>query len=280
MPVLKRRLDALLTVLGLARRGIYIPYRAAGELASSGSLAPYPALAAILEASEAAMDAQLAAIEEFAAPLEALGAAPPPAPRWTQDWFPRLDAAAAYVMVRRLRPRRVVEVGSGHSTRFLARAVLDAGCATRITAVDPEPRARLDGLDVEWVRTAVQDAGFAPFAALAANDLLLIDSSHVLMPGTDVDHLVNRVLPMLPAGVHVHFHDIFLPQDYPAAWGWRGYNEQLAVAALIASGAYAVEFASAYVVARHPQRLQQGVLGRLPLLPGARESSLWLVKVA
>jgi predicted O-methyltransferase YrrM len=277
---LKRRLDAVLTALGLARRGIYIPYRAAGELAAPGSLAPYPALAAILEASEAAMGAHLDAIEEFAEPLERLGAAPPPAPRWTQDWFPRLDAAAAYVMVRRHLPRRVVEVGSGHSTRFLAQAVRDAGCATRITAIDPAPRARLDGLEVEFMRAAVQDAGSAPFAALEANDLLLIDSSHVLMPGTDVDHLVNRVLPMLPAGVRVHFHDIFLPQDYPDEWRWRGYNEQLAVAALITSGAYAVEFASAYVVARHPQRLRRGVLGRLPLLPGARESSLWLRKAA
>ena len=73
-----------------------------------------------------------------------------------------------------------------------------------------------------------------------------------------------------PVGVRVHFHDIFLPHDYPADWGWRGYNEQLAVAALVVSGAYEVEFASAYLVAQRPEWLSRGVLGRLPLVAGER----------
>ena len=277
---MSRKFDGVLTALGLARRGFFIPCRGAAELPAPGSLPPYAALDAVMAASESAFAAHLGVIEGFAAALERLGGEPPPAPRWTQDWFPRLDAAAAYAMVRCHQPRRIVEVGSGHSTRFLARAVADAGCATRITALDPAPRASLTGLDIEIIRDTVQNAGEAPFSGLAANDLLLIDSSHVLMPGTDVDHLANRVLPELPAGVRVHFHDIFLPHDYPAEWGWRGYNEQLAVAALIASGAYAVEFASAYLVARRPEWLSRGVLGRLPLVTGARESSLWLRKVA
>ena len=66
----------------------------------------------------------LGLIEELSTSLLAIGAAPPPAPRWNQDWFPRLDAAAAYATVRSLKPRRIVEVGSGHSTRFHARAIL------------------------------------------------------------------------------------------------------------------------------------------------------------
>jgi predicted O-methyltransferase YrrM len=85
----------------------------------------------------------LDSIEQHAADLEKIGAAPPPAPRWNQDWFPRLDAAAAYAMVRALRPRRIVEVGSGHSTRFMARAVEDGGLPTQILAIDPAPRAAL-----------------------------------------------------------------------------------------------------------------------------------------
>lgn len=277
---MRRRLDALLTTLGVARRGFYIPFRRAGALAAPGSLPPYAPLATIMAASEAAMASHLAAIERCAAALERIGGEPPPAPRWSQDWFPRLDAAAAYALVHHHRPRRIVEVGSGHSTRFLARAVHDAGCQTRMTAIDPSPRASLAGLDIEFLHRPLQEVGAAPFATLAANDFLVIDSSHVLMPGTDVDWLINRVLPILPAGTHVHFHDIFLPQDYPADWAWRGYNEQLAVAALVASGAYAIEFASAYVVSRHPDWLQHGVLGRLPLVAGARESSLWLRKTA
>ena len=238
-----------------------------------------PELNALLDAREPAFAAHLEAIEALAGDLEKLGAEPPPAPRWNQDWFPRLDAASAYTMVRRYRPKRIVEVGSGHSTRFLARAIADAALGTRILSIDPAPRARLDGLAIELRRLRVQDAGEAPFAALAAGDILFIDSSHVLKPGSDVEYLIERVLPALPSSVFVHFHDIFLPDDYPADWAWRRYSEQPAVASLVVSGGYVPEFASAWLVANRPRRLAQGVLGRLPLIEGARESSFWLRKV-
>ncbi len=239
-----------------------------------------PELAALLGAREPAFAAHLAAIEALAPDLERIGADRPPAPRWNQDWFARLDAAAAYAMVRRHRPRRIVEVGSGHSTRFLARAVADANLATRLTAIDPAPRAPLDGLALDLRRVRVQEAGPAPFRALAAGDILFIDSSHVMSPGSDVEYLLARILPALPPGVLVHFHDIFLPEDYPADWAWRRYSEQAAVAALVAAGNYVAEFASAWLAANRPQRLARGVLGRLPLPQGARESSLWLRKAA
>lgn len=214
----------------------------------------------------------LAAIETYAPELEAIGKdAPPPAPRWNQDWFPRLDAAAAYAMVRTLRPRRVVEVGSGHSTRFLARAVADGGLDTRLTAIDPQPRASLEGLKVRWLKQPVQATALAEFEALAERDILFIDSSHQLKRGSDVEFLLEKVLPCLAKGVRVHFHDIFLPGPYPAAWAWRRYNEQEAVAPLIGNG-YAQEFASCHA------GKTGGVLARLPLQRGAIESSLWLRK--
>jgi len=214
-------------------------------------------------------------IEQYAAALEAIGAEPPPAPRWNQDWFPRLDAAAAYAMVRSARPKRIVEVGSGHSTRFLARAVADGGLDTHIVAIDPSPRATIEKLAVEWLRTPVQRV--AAFPALAPGDILFIDSSHQLKPGSDVEFLLKAVLPMLPAGVRVHFHDIFLPDDYPPAWAWRRYNEQAAVASLIESNIFKVDFASHALVSRSPERIS-GVLARLPLVEGAIESSLCLTK--
>ena len=182
-------------------------------------------------------------------------------------------------MVRRFCPRRIVEVGSGHSTRFFARAAMDAGCGTRITTIDPAPRATLAGLDIDLLRVRVQQVGNAPFAALAEGDFLAIDSSHVLAPGSDVEFLLRRVLPTTPAGIRVHFHDIFLPDDYPVAWEWRRYNEQSAVADLLSGGDYVVEFASAWLVSRRAALLANGVVSRLPLVPGALESSLWLRKV-
>jgi hypothetical protein len=214
-------------------------------------------------------------IESYAAELEAIGSQPPPAPRWNQDWFPRLDAAAAYAAVRSLKPKRIVEVGSGHSTRFLARAVADGGLDTRITAIDPQPRASIEKLAVEWLCTPVQRV--AAFPALGEGDILFIDSSHQFKPGSDVDFLLNAVLPMLPAGVRVHFHDIFLPDDYPEHWAWRRYNEQPAVAALIRKDVFRVDFASHATVRFAPEKIR-GVLERLPLVPGAIESSLWLTR--
>lgn len=220
----------------------------------------------------------LRAIESRAAALAAIGGDAPPAPRWNQDWFPRLDAAAAYAMVHRFRPQRIVEVGSGHSTRFMARAIADGGINCRLTSIDPRPRATLDGLPIEILRRPVEQCGSEPFAALAPGDVLFIDSSHRQTPGGDLEFLLQRVLPALPAGVLVHFHDIFLPDGYPAHWAWRRYDEQDAVAALLAGGGYAPLFASAWVVSRRPQWLAQGILAQLPLMPGALESSLWLRK--
>jgi hypothetical protein len=100
-----------------------------------------------------------------------------------------------------------------------------------------------------------------------------------MAPGSDVELLLQHVLPALPAGVHVHFHDIFLPDDYPHAWAWRRYTEQAAVADLVSDAAYTIEFASAWLVARRAPLLRTGVVSRLPLVPGAVESSLWLRKV-
>jgi predicted O-methyltransferase YrrM len=219
----------------------------------------------------------LDSIEKYAAELESIGvdenAAPPPAPRWNQDWFPRLDAAAAYAVVRESRPRRIIEVGSGHSTRFLARAVADGGLKTRITAIDPEPRAKIDGLRVEFLDVPVQQTEKSIFFELQGDDILFIDSSHQLKPGSDVEFLFDEVLPALPGGVLVHFHDIFLPDGYPPEWAWRRYNEQEAVAALVDKGLLREEFSS-----HRAARERSGVLARLPLLPGAHESSLWLRK--
>ena len=221
----RRTWFGLLTVLGLARRGIFIPYRHAATLDSPGASKTHPALEAHLRAHERGFEDVLALIEGYGAALEAIKGGPAPAPRFNQDWFPRLDAAATYAIVRAYKPPRIVEVGSGHSTRFLARAAKDGGFTTQITAIDPKPRAHLAGLDaVSLIRATLQDAGLDVFSQIRAGDVVFIDSSHVLMPGSDVDLLLNRVIPALPAGVLVHIHDIFLPDGYPTAWSWRGYN--------------------------------------------------------
>jgi len=274
----RRAWFGLRTVLGFEPRGFFLPYRYAATLPRPGARAPYETAEALFAGRREAFAEVLAGLAPLADDLARIGMDPPPEPRWGQSWFPRLDAAVAYGLVRREKPRRIVEIGSGHSTRFLARAVADGSLGTRITAVDPEPRAALETLPVEWRRQTVQAAGFAPFRDLAAGDFMSIDSSHILMPGSDVDFLFGRVLPALPAGVWLHVHDVFLPDDYPAEWDWRGYNEQLGVLALLNGGGWQVEFASHYVATRMADELDGSVVADLELPEGAFETSLWLTK--
>ena len=270
----------LATITGAGRWGYFIPSRFAGRAPRPGTGAPYAAVEAILRDRQDRFQRVLDGLERFAPQFEAIGTEPPPAPRWRQGWFPRLDAAVTYAMVRDRAPARIVEVGSGHSTRFLAQGVRDGGLAARLSAIDPRPRASLSGLGVDHVAATVQEAGLAPFADLGPGDFVMVDSSHVLVPGSDADMIINRVLPSLCAGVVVHFHDVFLPDDYPGEWDWRGYNEQQGIAPLIHGGGYAVLFASRFVATRMADAVARSAAGSLPLFPGALESSLWLEKQA
>ncbi|MBM3518676.1 MAG: class I SAM-dependent methyltransferase [Alphaproteobacteria bacterium] len=269
----------LATVTGLARKGYFIPYRYAGISARAGEGAlAYPALLSLFDQHRRTFVAVLDAIEAHAGTLLAIGGDPPPAPRWDQSWFPTLDACAAYAIVRSRRPRRIVEIGSGHSTRFLARAVADGALDCTITAIDPAPRARLDEGVVGLIRATAQTAPLDVFAALTAEDILFVDSSHVLMPGTDVDFVLNCLWPVLPNGILVHVHDVFLPEDYPPDWHWRGYNEQSAVAALLGAGAADPVFASRHVSRRLAAILEHSIVARLPRAAGALDASLWMIK--
>lgn len=265
----------LATVLGIARRGFFIPYRHAASVEPIA----YPALAPLFERAQPAMAGLIASIDSMAPELGRIRSGDGPA-RFDQTWFPRLDAAAAYAMVRRERPARIVEVGSGHSTRFLARAVADGRLATAITCVDPEPRRSVAGLAVTHDARLLGDDHRPLLAGLDPGDILFIDSSHLAMPGSDVDRLFLDILPRLKPGVLVHVHDITLPDAYPAEWAWRGYNEQLLVGALLQGGAYEILFSSHWAATRMGERLARGVIATIPLVPGARETSLWLRKRA
>ena len=255
---------------GSKRHGFFIPHR----FADTTALGSYPAVERCLGAAKPTFAQWLAAANGFASVFASFSG-PAPQPRFTQDWFPRLDAAIAYTLARSLAPRRIVEVGCGHSTRFLARAARDLDGRIEITCIDPEPRASLAQLGVRHLPRLLQDVDERVFAELLPGDFLFIDSSHVLMPGTDVDILYTQILPNLRPGVILHAHDVFLPERYPIEWSWRGYNEQAVLGALLGTGVLEPLFASRYVVTRMGRELAQTELARLPLLDGAYETSLW-----
>lgn len=265
----------LSTLLGVRRQGFFIPYRYADQVTPPPV---YDAAHTAFANARATFADLLRATDDYRADLMAIGVdAPAPHPRWRQEWFAPLDAAILYTVMRRHRPSRLLEIGSGHSTRFAVQAIMDGGLRVDHIAIDPAPRAPLTGLPVTLHRTVLKDADRRLFDGLQTGDILFIDSSHILMPGTDVDQLFNRILPALPQGVLVHIHDIFLPDDYPESWTWRGYNEQLAVLPLITSGAYRPLFASRYVETRMKEETAASLIATLPLVD-APATSLWLEK--
>jgi predicted O-methyltransferase YrrM len=193
--------------------------------------------------------------------------------------FHRLDAALYYALVRALAPRRVLEVGSGFSTRVASLAA-QRNDGTTITCIDPSPRAEIAGLPhlVEHVALEVQEVGRERFDELEAGDFLFVDSSHASRIGSDVNTLVLEVLPRLASGVVVHVHDVFLPWEYPRAWvvdQQHFWNEQYLVAAFLTGNAdWEVLFAGHFMARRRPEAVNRVLAGDESAR--AAGSSLWL----
>ena len=134
------------------------------------------------------------------------------------DYFRGLDAIVYYSLIRHLKPRRIIEIGGGYSTRIAGKA-LAANQSGRLTCIEPFPE-RLNGasLGVELITKRVEEIDVSFFSSLKANDILFIDSSHTVKFGSDVCYEFLEILPSLKRGVWVHVHDIFFPHDYPAEW--------------------------------------------------------------
>jgi hypothetical protein len=138
-----------------------------------------------------------------------------------------------YSLLAQHNPRHYVEVGSGNSTKFARRAIRDHGLQTRITSIDPFPRAEIDSICDRVIREPVEHVALDTFDMLQPGDILFIDSSHRTFMNSDVTALSLDVLPRLPAGVIVEVHDITLPGDYPPQWTGRYYSEQYLLAAYL-----------------------------------------------
>jgi len=185
-------------------------------------------------------DGQLALLREFDWSDE-LRAIPRKAPDETKPYydnpsFPPGDAETLHNVLRHFRPRRVVEIGSGQSTKFALNALRLNG-EGELTCVEPYEAPWLEGLGATIVRERVEDVDASLFAELEAGDVLFVDSSHVVRPQGDVVRIYTEILPALPSGVIVHVHDVFTPRDYPRAWIERRWlwDEQYVLEAMLAS---------------------------------------------
>lgn len=241
------------------------------------------------------LDQQAAVVDglatEFKSELAALGRPDPDQPgayRHGNGQFEAVDAELLYGMIRRHRPRRLVEVKSGQATRVAAMALARNG-----SEGDEALHLTLDEAGLDPLRDSPHlpqpvpggfrsDAAAEAVAALKSGDILLADTSHMLALGSDVDWLLFEVLPGLAPGVLVQFHNIFLPRRYPAQWVRQEHvfwNEQYALMAfLMFNTAYRAIVASAYLHgARSPS------LARLSEAYDPASSdpgSLWIVRTA
>jgi hypothetical protein len=195
------------------------------------------------------------------------------------------DALILHAMLRHIRPKRVVEVGSGYSSMMLLDTVdgwLDG--ETELTFVEPYPLNlnKLlwpgDASRVNILEQAVQDVRMDVFTALEPGDLLFIDSTHVVKAGSDVNYLFFEVLPRLKDGVWIHLHDIFFPFEYPLEWVMEGRAWQevyLLHAFLMYNRRFEVRWYQQYMWAHHRELLT----ARVPEMARNSGGNKWLQKV-
>ena len=177
--------------------------------------------------------------------------------------FGHHDAALYYTMIRFLKPRQIIEVGSGYSTK-IASLASQKNETTNITCIDPYPPEFLNESIPclgKLIKKPVQDVPIELFQELDKNDILFIDSTHVSKIGSDVNYLFLEVLPSLRTGVVIHVHDIFLPQELPQNWIkdlHLFWNEQyLLNAFLIGNSDFEVLIGNRYMGLHHPDELKK-----------------------
>ncbi len=200
------------------------------------------------------------------------------------NWYAELDGLVLHFMIRTLRPKRILEVGSGFSSamtldtneRFFNNSI-------ECTFIEPYPEDRLNGLlrktdnsrvIVENIETV--DVGI--FDTLQAGDFLMIDSSHVSKCDSDVNHIFFEILPRLKSGVHIHFHDIFFPFEYPSDWIFEmlSWTEcYLLRAFLMNNNDYKINFFWHMMLHKHGALIRERLKGYLRNEGG---SNIWLQK--
>ncbi|TET91158.1 MAG: class I SAM-dependent methyltransferase [Methanomassiliicoccales archaeon] len=181
--------------------------------------------------------------------------------------FDSVDGEILHCMIRHFRPNRIFEIGSGYSTYLSAQAVLrneeDDGHKCKLIAFEPYPndvlKAGFPGLH-QLATANIQDIPLQRFGELEENDILFIDSSHVLRIGGDVQYEYLEILPRLNKGVIVHVHDIFLPAEYPKDWvleDCRFWTEQYLLQAFLTfNDSFEVLWAGNYMRSKHPAKLE------------------------
>ncbi|TSC64391.1 MAG: hypothetical protein G01um101493_141 [Microgenomates group bacterium Gr01-1014_93] len=205
--------------------------------------------------------------------------------------FESVDGEILYCMIRNFKPKKFFEIGSGNSTFLAAKAALQNkkdGYPVELIAIDPYPnkiiKSGFPGFS-KVIISKIEDVPVAKFGELKKNDILFIDSSHVLRIGGDVWYEYCEILPRLKKGVMVHVHDIFLPAEYPKRHVLKGYyfwNEQYLLQTFLAfNRSFEILFGGSYMHLNHSAKLKAAFSSYDPKKRGGPgPSSFWLRRIA
>jgi len=200
-------------------------------------------------------------------------------------WFSLADAFTLSGILRKEKPLKIVEIGSGFSSAVMLDALDHTHACAALTFIEPYPD-RLHSLLSPADRSAarvlvqcVQEVPLSVFDELEAQDIVFIDSSHVAKIGSDVTFILLRILPRLKPGVLVHFHDVFYPFSYPARWvrEGRAWNESLFLRAfLVGNPQFQVVAFNSFAGHCFPEIFRE----RVPAFLDNTGGSIWIRKVA
>jgi hypothetical protein len=237
---------------------------------------------------EAAIELIEGELAPFVAELDVpdSGPAPPGTFFLQNENYETVDAELLYAMLRARKPRRVLELGSGFTTLLIgdaARRNAVEGVETEHLAYDPFPRAQILGDDLlpptRFEALPATEVPLEAFAWLQSGDVLFVDTTHTVKLGSDVNYIALEVLPTLAPGVIIHFHDIFLPWEYPREWfesmQYYWAEQYLLQAFLAFNGAFEVLLPAHAVAREHPERLAAVIPS---FSPGRQPGAIWLVR--
>jgi len=211
---------------------------------------------------------------------------------YDNSWFGYADAIVLFCILRYFEPSKVIEVGSGFSSAVMLDTndkFLDG--SAQFTFIEPHPNRlntvlnEQDKRKCTMINRPIQEIRTDVFKTLSTNDILFIDSSHVVKSGSDVAHIMFEILPNLNCGVIVHFHDILWPFEYPYEWfaAGRAWNEAYFIRAFLQyNKSFDIIYYNSFMNLfheKHIRRMMPLCLQKSSYKLTEAASSLWLRKV-
>ncbi|MCX7373928.1 MAG: hypothetical protein NTW56_16090, partial [Alphaproteobacteria bacterium] len=180
--------------------------------------------------------------------------------------FSPADAMAYFAMVRRYRPRQVIEFGSGDGTPF-ALAALQANGQGRLLQVADVASSLPEVEQLAEPVTAITGTWLA--GRVTTGDMVVVNPGLGAAAALDI---LQRLLPACAAGLHVHLHGLpLLTGEFPP--GQHGMDAHALMQALIGNRRISVLYATEWHAVHNPAGLDALMRGR----SAGGGGSLWLL---